>query len=134
MTIIKQEHQVCTHELKSLTSFHFEPIKHEDSLDYISHAQSLVSTLYAIPDCRVLHSTGLCDGFYSDPWKSTQKVKSVVLITDSIVAIDYLPRHGDTLIKYHMINVKESVKEITEIAKQEGCAIDCDLYQILYGI
>jgi len=71
--IVKEEHQVCTHELRSLTSLHFESIKNDSSLDLSGLAESLLTSHYGLSSLKVLLTSGAGSN-YSDPWKSNQKV------------------------------------------------------------
>lgn len=73
-------------------------------------------------------SSGLCTGSYSDPWKSDQKVKTVVLQASNTINLDSLPRHTDHTIKYLEVKLSDSVKELRGLAESEEAGIDADLY------
>ena len=87
--IVKEEHQVCTHELRSLTSLHFESILNDPTLDLSTYAQTLLTTRFGLSSLRVLLTSGSGSN-YSDPWKSNQKVKTVVVMSDSPLDLDKL--------------------------------------------
>ena len=65
--------------------------------------------------------------FYIDPWKSDERAKTVVLVTEQNVE-DL--KSEDTFV----LKVKDSLESLISISKTHRCGIDCDLYQFVYSL
>lgn len=63
--------------------------------------------------------------YYTDPWKSDEKVKTVVLKTNAVLDLAALPQGC----QYFAIPLLEGgVQSLIELARREDSAIDCDMY------
>ncbi len=70
-------------------------------------------------------STESTKGHYTDPWKSNQKAKTVV-----VTCKDTTITEKDII----SIPIVGALSELIRLAKEKECGIDCDLYQLIYGI
>jgi hypothetical protein len=129
--LVKIETQHNTHEGKGISGMLFETCD-DQLLDFVGYAKKRMSEIYpSTGELELLTNSPVA--YYTDPWKSNQRVKTVVLRSKEQVKLDSLPKGKDVL-SYHAISLKSGVTDLIELAKKEELAIDCDMYQLLYGL
>ena len=123
--IVKKELEPCTHEGKALTSFNFQTISEDDDLDTLSQAKARE---FGISETKVV--TKSPSAYYTDPWKSDQRVMTIVLETEQNVDVQKLKEldQSEETICYFKISIKDGAQGLIDLALREECAIDCDLY------
>ncbi|TNV71988.1 hypothetical protein FGO68_gene3805 [Halteria grandinella] len=129
--IIKKEKHLSTHEGTALVGLHFELI--DDAVkEYPQEAISIISAKFGIKSENLEVVTASPSAYYTDPWKSDEKVKTVVLKTSLKIDVSSLPK--DETHQYFSIPLIDGVQALIDLAKKEDTAIDCDIYQLLYGL
>jgi hypothetical protein len=69
VVIVKKETQIATHEGQSIATFYFGTVKNELNLNYHLEAERIL-TENGVKNAKILTSSGVCQGYFTDPWKS----------------------------------------------------------------
>ena len=105
--IIRKEVQVCTHERQAFGSFYFGKVGIKEDIE--SKAVEICEGM-GLKGLKVILSSKQEDGCYTDPWKSNQKCKTMVILCESD-SID-LPAG------YISLPITGAVQELTRLAKE----------------
>lgn len=124
--VVKKERQLSTHEKVAIGSFYFGKID-DRTEDYQQEAVKRASELLGIEQLEVIDASPAA--YYTDPWKSDERVKTVVIQALDPINFELLKQEG-----HFLLPLKGGVQGLIELAKKEGAAIDCDMYQLLYGL
>lgn len=69
VVIVRKEIEAATREGQAISSFYFGNINNEMNLDYHKEVEKMMLEK-GIGNTKILTSSGVCQGFYTDPWKS----------------------------------------------------------------
>ena len=105
--VIRKEVQICTHERQAFGSFYFGKIGIKDD------AEKKAVEIYegmGVKGLKVILASQQEDGCYTDPWKSNQKCKTVVIHCEN----ESVELPGG----YIQIPITGAIQELTRLAKE----------------
>ena len=114
IAIAQREILPCTHEQSGLIFLHAKISKDEDE---VTSALKLLTNLTGLKKLEIMEKTE--SGFYSDPWKSNEKVLTLIFKTDEIIDSNNFKKFSDDNLEYVTFELGSSAQELIRVAEEK---------------